>query len=166
MAKTNLTWRQRLRNPSVALVLTALTIVFLIVVASVGPFVYRRGAEGYTEARSRERVEFREPPETWIRPWLINKIERMRDADMAHEWYPTDFVHEACAEDWIGILPNEKYQIAIRSTCTDLRRIQTEFAYACTPDGCKVPDEAVAELGEVERKLNKAYEGAFTPVPG
>jgi hypothetical protein len=157
-------WRKKLRNPSVAFVITVLVILLLIVVGAVGPFVFRRGVEGYTAVRRLDRREFQEPPETWIRPWLITKIELMRDAQQVHQWYPTDFVHEACSEDWIGVLPHQKYRTAIRSACTDLRRIQTEYASSCTPDACRVPDEARVELNEVERRLNKAYEGAFTPV--
>lgn len=159
-------WRNKLRNPSVPLVLTVLAIFLLIVIGVVGPFIYHRGAEGYTALRRLDRREFQEPPETWIRPWLVVRIDRMRNADQASHWYPSDFVHEACAEDWIGILPTEKYRTAIRSACTDLRRIQAEYAWACTADGCRVPDVAKAELDEVERRLDKAYEGAFTPVAG
>jgi len=157
------TWRQRLRNPSVRFVVTVLVVSLLVIGGALGPFVYSRGKVGYTALRKLEEVQFREPPETWIRPWLVNKIEIMRTAEMAHQWYPTDFVHEACAEEWIGILPNEKYQLAIRSACSDLRRIQADYAWACTGDGCAVPNEAKSELDEVERALNKAYEGALTP---
>lgn len=159
------TWRQRLRNPTVPFVLTVLAIFLLIVVGAVGPFIYRRGVEGYTALRALDRREFQEPPETWIRPWLVTRIERMREAEQPGQWYPTDFVHEACAEDWIGILPTEKYRVAIRSACTDLRRIQADYAWGCTAEKCQVPTEAIAELDEVRRRLDKAYEGAFTPVP-
>lgn len=160
-------WRQKLRNPSVPFVVTVTLLFFLVLIAVVGPFAYRRGKIGYTELRKLDVQQFRDPPETWIRPWLVMRIDRMIDAQEVIQWYPSDFAHEACAEDWIEVLPQEKYQNAVRSTCKDLRRIQAEYAWACTVESCKVPEVARAELSEVKRKLNEAYEGAlFTPVAG
>ncbi|MBI4219725.1 MAG: hypothetical protein HY682_06230 [Chloroflexi bacterium] len=159
-------WRRRVRNPSIPFTITLILLIVGLFGAFFGPSIVERGLAGYRETRRLREREFVESPETWIRPWLVNKIDVMLSADQPHEWRPVDFRYGPCDRENVSQLPSDKLREAISRACGDLHATQMKYAEFCAvTDRCSLPNEARVGLLEIEKRLDLAFEGVLFDGP-
>lgn len=152
--------RQRFRNPSVPFIVLVILIVLAIPAGILGPFVAREAIEGWEEYQNLQRPDFRGPPETWIRPWLVGRARSMQNASQPHEWRPADFEHGPCGTTNLRQLPTVDLRSVVESACDDLGTIQGDYAEDCVETGnCRVPEEAKRRISAVVDDLDEAFSG-------
>jgi hypothetical protein len=165
-------FRRELRNPS-------MTTVFLIVAAVIsiplimlvpswisttrGSIQERRAAEDLRDAAllSSDVII-----PSQITPWMLNQISRMENADTPFEWNYTLFTAGPCAPTNLSQLPPGKYSEAIRTSCGNLFRVQTDYADDCpTVDSCNLPPDAYTRLASIRTNLMDAFSDAGFVLP-
>jgi hypothetical protein len=159
-------WRS-LRNPSWLTVTTVILLILAIPAATLGPRIFKRGAEGIRTARElRANPPIAPAPGTWINPWLRDKATRMIEATSPIEWRGVSFQTGPCHPENLSQLPKDKWSAAIVTSCNRLDDIQVRYAADCASTGsCFIPAKAKEELQGVIDYLVAEFADAGLVVP-